>query len=110
MKKNSLAEKGLSLSQAQSISNLCNQRAQDINAKLNGINNAEKTVTLQGVKYIETAGKKIPVDVVDLIKNKALLHSTQAFLMENIKAKDDLLKSLQRKEFVTALQFPDYQN
>jgi hypothetical protein len=108
MKKNSLATTGLSLSQAQSISNLCNQRAQDINAKLNGINNAEKIVTLQGVKYIETAGKKIPTDVVELIKNKALLHSTQAFLMENIKAKDDLLKSLQRKEFVTALVFPDY--
>ena len=108
MKKNSLSPKGLSLSQAQSISNLCNQRAQDINAKLHGINNAEKTVTLQGIKYIETAGKKIPTNVVELITNKALLHSTQAFLMENIKAKETLLKDLQRKEFVTTLVFPDY--
>ena len=40
--KNSLASKGLSMSQAQSISNLCNQRASDISALLNNINNVEK--------------------------------------------------------------------
>ena len=38
--KHSLAPKGLSLSQAQSISNLCNQRARDINFKLADINSA----------------------------------------------------------------------
>ena len=42
MKKHSLSTKGLSLSQAQSISNLCNQRATDISGELNGINNVEK--------------------------------------------------------------------
>ena len=46
-KKNSLtSNKGLSLSQAQSISNLCNQRAREIESKLNGVNNYSKSVAV----------------------------------------------------------------
>jgi hypothetical protein len=47
MMKNSLApNKGLSLSQAQSISNLCNQRAREISAQLSGVNNYSKSVSI----------------------------------------------------------------
>ena len=46
MKKNSLAKTGLSLSQAQSISNLCNQRAGEINNILTNVNNYSKKVTV----------------------------------------------------------------
>ena len=97
MKKNSLtANKGLSLSQAQSISNLCNQRASEISAVLNGINNYEKTVDVDTKKDTKThtliVGKPIPENVVDLITEKSELHACQAFLMENIKAKDNMLK------------------
>ena len=42
--KNSLNETGLSLTQAQSISNLINQRASEIGKKLNKINNSSKTL------------------------------------------------------------------
>jgi hypothetical protein len=41
----------------------------------------------------------MPSNVVNLLLEKAELHSAQAFLMENIKAKDDLIKSIQREVF-----------
>ena len=88
--RNSLNTTGLSLSQAQSISNLCFQRTQDISSNLSVINNAEKTLKIGNETYIETVGNKIPANVVELLLEKALLHATQAFLMENIKAKDSL--------------------
>lgn len=99
MKKHSLSAKGLSISQAQSISNLCNQRSRDIGAALSGINNVSKQLIVDGTLYIETAGKPMPANVVELLSEKAKLHATQAFLMENIKAKDSLIKELQRKTF-----------
>lgn len=108
MKKNSLSTTGLSLSQAQSISNLCFQKTQDIANQLGVINNSEKTLKIGEETYIETQGNKIPTNVVDLILEKGLLHATQAFLMENIKAKDLLLKELKSKIFVSPLICPEY--
>ena len=106
--RNSLSTTGLSLSQAQSISNLCFQRTQDISSNLSVINNSEKTLTLGNNTYVETVGHQIPTNVVELLLEKALLHSTQAFLMENIKAKDSLLKELKAKQFVSPLVEPEY--
>jgi len=108
--RNSLNTTGLSLSQAQSISNLCFQRTQDISSNLSVINNAEKTLKIGNETYIETVGNKIPANVVDLLLEKALLHATQAFLMENIKAKDSILKELKAKYFISPLTEPDYPN
>lgn len=90
-RRNSLATKDLSLSQAQSISNLCSQRAIEIANILNGVNNYSKTVRVDKEDFITVQGKKLPIDVVALLKEKASLHATQAFLMENIKAKDLML-------------------
>lgn len=106
--KHSLSTKGLNLSQAQSISNLCFQRTQDIANRLSVINNAEKTLKIGNETYVETVGNKIPINVVELLLEKALLHSTQAFLMENIKAKDIILKELKSKQFVSSLECPQY--
>jgi len=97
MKKNSLSATGLSLSQAQSISNLCNQRAREIENELSGVNNYSKSVNINdgvgGVKsHVIHVGKPMPTNVVELLGTKAKLHACQAFLMENIKAKDSLLK------------------
>lgn len=108
MKKNSLSTTGLSLSQAQSISNLCFQRASDISAMISGLNNATKTLKIGQETYVETVGKKIPADIVALLQEKSLLHATQAFLMENIKAKDELLKNKKSERFVTTLVEPEY--
>lgn len=108
MRKNSLNINGLSLSQAQSISNLCFQRTQDIANSLGIINNSEKTLKIGAETYIETKGNPIPNNVIDLLKEKSLLHATQAFLMENIKAKDSLLKELKAMVFTTPLKYPEF--
>jgi hypothetical protein len=92
MKKNSLTpNKGLSLSQAQSISNLCNQSAIEIAAQLTVVNNLRKTVKVDGAIKILVTPKPLPENVAELLKKKASLHACQAFLMENIKAKDQML-------------------
>ena len=99
MRTNSLGTKGLSLSQAQSISNLCHQEARDIQSKIDSINNCEKTLTLPTGVYIETQGIKMPDDIIDLLQEKARLHATQAFLMDNIQAKQNMLDALKKKRF-----------
>jgi hypothetical protein len=106
MKKHSLATKGLSLSQAQSISNLCNQRASDITAELNGINNVEKKLKIGDQTYIETVGKPVPTNLTELLLEKAKLHATQAFLMENIKAKDSLLREARNMDMELTIKQP----
>jgi hypothetical protein len=105
--KNSLASKGLSMSQAQSISNLCNQRSKDITAQLADINNVSKELTIGVETYIETKGNPIPENVVTLLKAKARLSATQAFLMENIKAKDELINSIKREKFQYDVEAPE---
>ena len=99
MRTNSLSNKGLSLSQAQSISNLCNQEARDIQSKIDNINNCHKTLTLPTGVYVETQGVKMPDNIVNLLQEKARLHATQAFLMDNIQAKDKMLDALKKKAF-----------
>jgi len=102
MKKNSLTpNQGLSLSTAQSISNLCNQRASEIGAVLNGINNYSKSIEIEGKKETKThiilVGKQLPTNVVELITEKAELHACQAFLMENLKAKEAMLVAIKKE-------------
>jgi hypothetical protein len=104
--KNSLASKGLSMSQAQSISNLCNQRSKDITASLADINNVEKTLTIGEDTYIETKGNPIPPNVVELLTAKARYSATQAFLMENIKAKDELITKIKKEQFKYNVEAP----
>lgn len=104
--KNSLSSKGLSMSQAQSISNLCNQRAKEISTKLDNINNVSKELTIGTETYIETQGNPIPENVVELLTAKARYSATQAFLMENIKAKDELINEIKREHFIYDVEAP----
>ena len=104
--KNSLSSKGLSMSQAQSISNLCNQRAKEISTKLDNINNVSKELTIGTETYIETQGNPIPQNVVQLLQAKARLSATQAFLMENIKAKDELINKIKYEGFQYSVEAP----
>lgn len=99
LSKNSLSASGLSMTQAQSVSNLCYQYSREIDAELQSINNAEKTVKIDGVTYVETAGKKMPANIKELLLKKAMLHATQAFLMECIKGKALLLEEAENKQF-----------
>lgn len=105
--KNSLSTKGLSMSQAQSVSNLCNQRSKEITNKLVDINNVSKTLVINSETYTETQGNPMPTNVVELLTEKARLSATQAFLMENIKAKDELITSIQRDQFEYEVEAPE---
>lgn len=110
MKKNSLSTTGLSMSQAQSISNLCHQRALEIQSALSGVNNYEKRLTIGSETYVETQGKKLPLNTVDLILEKSRLHSAQSFLMENLKAKEAMLAELRSKQYERSehpVKYPD---
>lgn len=100
MRKNSLASKGLSLSQAQSISNMCFQRAQEIDRSLNAVNNISKSITLDGntLPIVEGNPLPAPATVVRLLTEKAKLHAAQAFLMENINAKTAMLTEIRVAE------------
>lgn len=104
--KNSLASKGLSMSQAASISNLCNQRSKDITAQLADINNVSKELVIGTETYVETNGNPIPGNVVQLLQSKARLSATQAFLMENIKAKDELINKIKYEGFKYDVEAP----
>ena len=94
MRKNNLDSTGLSLSQAQSISNLCNQKAKQIDNTISKINNFSQTMVIDGESHQISQPFSIPTNIQTLILEKANLHATQAFLMENIKAKDNELLSL----------------
>jgi hypothetical protein len=87
------------MSQAQSISNLCNQRSKDITAQLADINNVSKELVIGSETYVETNGNPIPTNVVELLTAKARLSATQAFLMENIKAKDELITKIKYETY-----------
>jgi hypothetical protein len=91
MKKNNLSSTGLSLSQARSISNLCNQRASEISRSLNVLNNISKQVIVDGETLTTVSAKPLPANFIDLLKEKAALHACQAFLMENMSAKENSL-------------------
>lgn len=96
------------MSQAQSISNMCNQRAQEIANKIGVVNNAEKTITIGVKTYTETQGVPMPADIIELINEKATLHACQGFLMEALKAKDAELNRLRRMSFVFDTPQPVY--
>lgn len=108
MRKNSLASKGLSLSQAQSISNMCFQRAQEIDRSLNAVNNISKSITIDGSKFPIVEGNPLPHPgiVVKMLTEKSKLHAAQAFLMENINAKTSLLNELRKASCKFAVSMP----
>jgi hypothetical protein len=94
------------MSQAASISNLCNQRAKEISTKLDNINNVSKKLTIGSEIYTETQGNPIPENVVELLTSKARYSATQAFLMENIKAKDQLINEIKYEQFKYDVEAP----
>lgn len=104
---NNLDTKGLSLSQASSISNLCFQRANEISKALSGINNATRTFRIGGETYTQEVGKQIPSNVAELLQEKAKLHAAQAFLMTNIKAKDAILTAIKARVFKPSVDGPE---
>jgi hypothetical protein len=107
MRPNNLSAKGLSITQAQSISNLIYQASRLIQDELSKINNSSKTLTINGSLYVKQQAFPIPNDIVDKLTYKAQLHAAQAFLMENLKAKANLIETLRNEKFITELKAPE---
>ena len=109
IRKNSLSSKGLSMSQAQTISNLCNQKCVDIDNTINTINNCARELIqkVSGVfndenSYCIDKGRPMPENIINLLIEKCNYHACQAFLMENIKAKDALLNAVRKSKADTS--------
>jgi len=90
-----LSKMGLSMSQAQSISNLCNQRAREIETELANFNVCQKTIKIGSDEYVQQEALPMPKDILGILETKGQLHATQALLMEAIKAKEAHIRSLQ---------------
>lgn len=103
-----LSTKGLSMSQAQSISNMCHQRAQEITRSLSAVNNTSRTLKIDDDTYTQQEGVVMPANVVDIILEKAGLHACQGFLMEAIKAKDAKIQEVRERTFRYNIPAPEY--
>jgi len=90
-----LSTKGLSMSQAQSISNLCNQNALEIQRELESYNNCSKSIVIDKQSYVMQEASVIPDNILEKLKIKGDLHACQAFLMEAIKGKDAEIERIQ---------------
>jgi hypothetical protein len=99
MKKSMLSTSGLSMSQAQSASNIINQLCEEIDRKLNSFNSHSRVVVLNGVEIEELKANPVTISVVSLLKRKGNLRAAQAFLMEAIKTKNELLDEVRRSRF-----------
>ena len=110
----------LSMSDAQTISNMCNQKAQTISRKLDKINNFEKVLDLSTVKDSDNDSKKLikvkaePLnhdEVCDLLEKQSKYYSLQGFLVSHITLKESMLENLRREQDDFEYQsFGDYCN
>lgn len=97
-----LGKKGLTQSKAQSISNLCNQLALEIENKINGFNVLTKTMKYDKETLVMQEAKPIR-NIHNLLSEKSQLHGLQAHLMEALKAKTNLMESISNESFESPL-------
>lgn len=110
--KHFLAKKGLSMTQAQTVSNLCNQAANEMLMDIDKVNNSSKTLEFNGKVLTKQTGYKLPTTIEDMLATIGDYRACQAFLMEQIKAKDQLITAAKNAQFVTSIappQFPELQ-
>lgn len=109
-----LSESGLSMTQAQSLSNLFNQKAEMISNTLNSVNAFTKKFNHSGEEYTHTGGISLPSEVREMLEKKAMFHAAQAFLMEHITLKAKLITEEEIKNFRSTQEaidiVNDYQN
>lgn len=106
--KHSLAKNGLSMTQAQTISNLCNQAANEMLTSLSKMNNAKKTLDFNGKIYVKQEAYKLPITLEDELKHIGSYRACQAFLMEQLKAKDALLTFAKNSQPDVDIKEPEY--
>ena len=104
MRAHPLSEKGLSMSQATSVANLCHQRSNEINQQIIVFNNASESVTLNNELIIMVKARPMPEDIFALLTTKAELVSLQAYLMEAVKTKNNWIKKLQEDKYIIPVE------
>lgn len=95
------------MTQAQTVSNLCNQAANEMIASLNKINNSKKVIDFGGKSLVKQQGVKIPITIEDQLHTIGQYRACQAFLMEQVKAKDALLILAKKEPIVMETKMPE---
>lgn len=96
----------LSLTAASTISNLCDQKVKDIESKMS-YNNCSKYLKINDSELLEQEAR--PINKESFIENVKLIckyRDLQSFLMENIKQKNNLLKEIEQRKFVSPVKEP----
>ena len=93
-----LGKNGLSMTDAQSISNAVNQACVEIENTINNFNVVSKTIKIDGESFDTQEANPI-VDIFDLLKTKSQLHGVQAWLMEALTAKTELMEAIREEKF-----------
>lgn len=97
---NFLSKTGLSITQAQSASNLANQKAMSIKDDLDRWQIIKASVKLDGTVYVLNHGVElINSEVKEMLMNISQLHAVQAFLMYNLKERQAMMKEIEYREF-----------
>lgn len=95
-----IGSEGLTMSEAQSISNLCYQNALEISNQLESVNNYSKIFVHAGQTYTKVIGRPLPENVKDLVNAKAKYHALQGYLVSAIKAKEEILEGIRKERYV----------
>ena len=88
-----LGSKGLSMTQARSVSNICNQNAEELDNMFETINNFKSSVLIDQMPFEHSTGTPIPDNIVDLVLKKSEYVVVQSYMMEAIKHKEALIAS-----------------
>ena len=93
-----LAKNGLSMTDAQSISNAVNQACVEVENTINNFNVVSKTIKIDGESFDIQEANPI-ADIYDLLKTKSKLHGVQAWLMEALTSKKELMDAIREERF-----------
>lgn len=104
--KHSLTKTGLSMTQAQTVSNLCNQASTELLTSLSTVNNASKVLDFNGKLMVKQVGVKLPSDLEDKLDWLGKYRACQAFLMEQLKAKDAMMNAAKKLVFTASTEQP----
>lgn len=104
--KHSLTKTGLSMTQAQTVSNLCNQASTELLTSLSTVNNASKVLDFNGKLMTKQVGVKLPSDLEDKLDWLGKYRACQAFLMEQLKAKDAMMNAAKKLIFTASTEQP----
>ena len=102
-----LAKTGLSLSQAQSISNQCFQKCVTMEQLILNLNTHSKNIIVDGIGYEVLSANPVPADILAQLQAISRYHACQAFLRESMQAKDKLMAEIKNKIFTPTANTPD---